>query len=111
MELFAIKFVQSFRPKTTTINERGEEEGEDGEEGEGDVMLDENLETLQPPKIKRTHSRNGDLLGHHEQVGRNWWNSVLLLFQGLHRKLSRHMGEDDEDMIKMKQYMEQKGLW
>lgn len=82
------------RPKTTTISERAEynitEEGEDGEE-----LLDENLESLHPPKMKRTHSRNGDLLGG-EQVG--------------HRKLSRHIHEDDEDIMKMKEYMEQKGL-
>ena len=38
-------------------------QGEDGEE-----LLDENLESLHPPKMKRTHSRNGDLLGG-EQVG------------------------------------------
>ena len=36
-------------------------EGEEGEEG--DEMLDENLETLHPNKMRRTHSRNGDLLG------------------------------------------------
>ena len=31
--------------------------------------------------------------------------------QAGHRKLSRHIAEDDEEMIKMKEYMEQKGLW
>ena len=36
-------------------------EGEEGEEG--DEMLDENLETLHPNKMRRTHSRNGDLSG------------------------------------------------
>ena len=36
-------------------------EGEEGEEG--DEMLDENLETLHPHKMRRTQSRNGDLLG------------------------------------------------
>ena len=36
-------------------------EGEEGEEA--DEMLDENLETLHPNKMRRTHSRNGDLLG------------------------------------------------
>ena len=39
-------------------------EGEEVEEA--DETLDENLETLHPTKMKRTHSRNGDLLG--EQV-------------------------------------------
>ena len=34
---------------------------------EADEMLDENLETLHPNKMRRTHSRNGDLLG--DQVG------------------------------------------
>ena len=36
-------------------------EGEEAEEA--DEMLDENLETLHPNKMRRTHSRNGDLLG------------------------------------------------
>ena len=40
-------------------------EGEEVEEA--DEMLDENLETLHPNKMRRTHSRNGDLLG--DQVG------------------------------------------
>jgi len=80
------------RPKTTTISERAE--FLEGEEGEGDVELDENLESLHPPRTKRTHSRNGELGG--DQAG--------------HRKLSRHIAEDDEEMIKMKEYMEQKGL-
>ena len=44
-------------------------EGEEVEEA--DEMLDENLETLHPTKMKRTHSRNGDLLG--EQVVVETW--------------------------------------
>jgi len=76
-------------------NSERAELGLEGEEvEEADEMLDENLETLHPTKMRRTHSRNGDLLG--DQVG--------------HRKLSRHIAEDDEEMIKMKEYMEQKGL-
>merc|ERR1719220_2993769 len=82
------------RPKTTTISERAELGLEGEEVEEADEMLDENLETLHPHKMRRTHSRNGDLLG--DQAG--------------HRKLSRHIAEDDEEMIKMKEYMEQKGL-
>jgi hypothetical protein len=76
-------------------------------------VLDENLETLHPTKqVKRAHSRNGDLLG--EQVPQ----ILIFIFsqiepqhlQGAHRKLSRHIAEGDEDIAKMKQYMEQKGL-
>ena len=33
-----------------------------------------------------------------------------ITLQAGHRKLSRHIAEDDEEMIKMKEYMEQKGL-
>ena len=46
------------------FNSERAELGLEGEEGEeGDEMLDENLETLHPHKMRRTHSRNGDLLG------------------------------------------------
>ena len=82
---------------------------------EADEMLDENLETLHPPKMRRTHSRNGDLLG--DQVVVEDASNVLIaalkltnMLQVGHRKLSRHIAEDDEEMIKMKEYMEQKGL-
>ena len=45
-------------------NSERAELGLEGEEvEEADEMLDENLETLHPPKMRRTHSRNGDLLG------------------------------------------------
>merc|ERR1712032_1790329 len=48
------------RPKTTTISERAELGLEGEEVEEADEMLDENLETLHPNKMRRTHSRNGD---------------------------------------------------
>ena len=54
-------------------------EGEEGEEG--DEMLDENLETLHPHKMRRTHSRNGDLLG--DQVWINW-SSTHVQFMHTH---------------------------
>ena len=81
------------RPKTTTISERAElnmtEEGE-----ENCLENDENLEPIDEvcvqKQIKRTHSKNG--------------------IDYEHRKLSRHITEDDEDILKMKEYMEQKGL-
>ena len=38
------------------------------------------------------------------------FNSCTHMSQAGHRKLSRHIAEDDEEMIKMKEYMEQKGL-
>ena len=45
-------------------NSERAELGLEGEEvEEADEMLDENLETLHPTKMRRTHSRNGDLLG------------------------------------------------
>ena len=81
---------------------------------EADEMLDENLETLHPNKMRRTHSKNGDLLG--DQVGvedaihvPSKLTNAMQVGHG-HRKLSRHIAEDDEEMIKMKEYMEQKGL-
>ena len=46
---------------------------------------------IQPHKLKRTCSRNG-------------------MEVGAHRQLSRNITEDDEDIIKIKEYMEQKGL-
>ena len=50
------------------FNSERAELGLEGEEvEEADEMLDENLETLHPNKMRRTHSRNGDLLG--DQVG------------------------------------------
>jgi len=83
------------RPKTTTISERAElnmtEEGEEVDEDNNEEILDPIEEALAPPKIKRTHSRNG-------------------VDSENHRKLSRHIAEDDEDIMKMKEYMEQKGL-
>ena len=49
-------------------NSERAEFGLEGEEvEEADEMLDENLETLHPNKMRRTHSKNGDLLG--DQVG------------------------------------------
>ena len=39
------------------------------------------------------------------------FDSCAHMLQAGHRKLSRHIAEDDEEMIKMKEYMEQKGLW
>ena len=38
------------------------------------------------------------------------FHSCSHMLQAGHRKLSRHIAEDDEEMIKMKEYMEQKGL-
>ena len=66
------------------------------EEGEEiDEATENNLEPIEenigPPKVKRTHSRSG-------MESENF------------RKLSRHIAEDDEDILKMKEYMEQKGL-
>ena len=77
------------RPKTTTISERAElnmeETGEEEEEEVEDIQPH-----LQPHKLKRSSSRNGLELAH--------------------RQLSRNITEDDEDIIKIKEYMEQKGL-
>ena len=77
------------RPKTTTISERAElnmeETGEEEEEEMEDIQPH-----LQPQKLKRSSSRNGLELAH--------------------RQLSRNITEDDEDIIKIKEYMEQKGL-
>ena len=81
------------RPKTTTISERAELQME--ETGEEEAVEEADLGDLQPPlqphKLKRSSSRNGMELG-------------------AHRQLSRNITEDDEDIIKIKEYMEQKGL-
>ena len=83
------------RPKTTTISERAElnmtEEGEEVGEEINEDILEPIEESLIPPKIKRTHSRNG-------------------VDSENHKRLSKHIAEDDEDIMKMKEYMEQKGL-
>ena len=80
------------RPKTTTISERAELNMEEtGEEEEVVVEEEGDLQPhLQPHKLKRTSSRNG--------------------LEMAHRQLSRNITEDDEDIIKIKEYMEQKGL-
>ena len=79
------------RPKTTTISERAElNMTEEGEETNEDI-LEPIEESLAPPKVKRTLSRNG-------------------VDSENHKRLSKHIAEDDEDIIKMKEYMEQKGL-
>ena len=54
-------------------------------------ILDPIEENLAPPKMKRTHSRNSAEFENH-------------------KRLSKHIAEDDEDIMKMKEYMEQKGL-
>ena len=78
------------RPKTTTISERAELNME--ETGEEEVEVESDLQpSLLPHKLKRSSSRNG-------------------LELGTHRQLSRNITEDDEDIIKIKEYMEQKGL-
>ena len=65
------------------------------ETGEEEAVEEADLGDLQPPlqphKLKRSSSRNGMELG-------------------AHRQLSRNITEDDEDIIKIKEYMEQKGL-
>lgn len=81
------------RPKTTTISERAELHFTEEEGGE-EVIEEVEEETPAPPKLKRTASRNGGLDG----------------LDSNHRNMSRHIAEDDEDIIKMKEYMEQKGL-
>ena len=61
--------------------EMAEEEEEEEEDGE----------ELQLPRLRRTlskHSENGDI----------------------QRKLSRNIEEEDRDIVKMREYMEQKGL-
>ena len=65
------------------------------EDGGDDIREDlENVPEveLHPPKLRRTSSRNS----HIEVVS---------------RQVSRQIAEEDEDIIKMKEYMEQKGLW
>ena len=80
------------RPKTTTISERAELQMEEtGEEAVEEADLGDLQPPLQPHKLKRSSSRNGMELG-------------------AHRQLSRNITEDDEDIIKIKEYMEQKGL-
>ena len=92
------------RPKTTTISERAElrmEEGVEAEDGLIDILTEEEPETragLQPPKMRRTGSRNSVEAGH---VGH---------LAPLSRHVSRNIAEDDEEILKMKEYMEQKGL-
>ena len=74
------------RPKTTTISERAElnmtEEGDETVEGNG---LEPIEETLTLPKEDQKHSDK-------------------------YRRLSKHIAEDDEDILKMKEYMEKNGL-
>ena len=91
------------RPKTTTISERAElkmeEVGEDGNDVLDEVYeeSEENIPELElphPPKLRRTGSRTGNGTEH-----------VTAL-----RQVSRNIAEDDTDIIKMKEYMEQKGL-
>ena len=81
------------RPKTTTISERAELNMEEtGEEVVEDIAEEAPPHSqLHPHKLKRSSSRNGMELG-------------------AHRQLSRNITEDDEDIIKIKEYMEQKGL-
>ena len=81
------------RPKTTTISERAELNMEEtGEEVVEDIVEETPSQSqLHPHKLKRCSSRNGMELG-------------------THRQLSRNITEDDEDIIKIKEYMEQKGL-
>lgn len=92
------------RPKTTTISERAElrmEEGGEMEDGLIDILTEEESEGragLQPPKTRRTASRNSVEAGHAGHVA------------PLARHVSRNIAEDDEEILKMKEYMEQKGL-
>ena len=80
------------RPKTTTISERAElRMEENGEDGAGDV-IEEVVGESSVPKVRRALSRNG--MEHLPTL----------------RQVSRNIAEDDEDIIKMKEYMEQKGL-
>ena len=79
------------RPKTTTISERAELNMEETGEEEEVVLEEADIQPhLQPHKLKRSSSRSGLELAH--------------------RQLSRNITEDDEDIIKIKEYMEQKGL-
>ena len=76
------------RPKTTTISERAElNMTEDGDESVEEPME----ETLVPPKEDQKHCRTG-------------------ADSEKHKRLSRHIAEDDEDILKMKEYMEKNGL-
>ena len=93
------------RPKTTTISERAElrmEEGGEAEDGLAEFITEEEEPEcragLQPPKTRRTASRNSLEAGHVGHVA------------PLSRHVSRNIAEDDEEILKMKEYMEQKGL-
>ena len=80
------------RPKTTTISERAElrmEEAGEAEDGLIDILDEEDTGAgLQPPKIRRTASRNSVESGH---------------VTTLSRHVSRNIAEDDEEILKMKQ--------
>jgi len=61
------------------------------EETGEEAQAEEEQPQLHPHKLKRACSRNGmELVAH--------------------RQLSRNITEDDEDIIKIKEYMEKKGL-
>ena len=79
------------RPETTTISERAELNMENMMEN-GEEIVEDDEALPQPPKIRRAVSRNS---GEHFPVL---------------RQVSRNIAEDDSDIIKMKEYMEQKGL-
>ena len=81
------------RPKTTTISERAElDMTDDGDETVQEDALDPVEETLLPTKLHQKHCRtnNAD--------------------SDKHKRLSKQMADDDEDILKMKQYMEKNGL-
>ena len=80
------------RPKTTTISERAElNMTEDGDETVQEDGLDPVEETLAPPKLHQKHCRTS-------------------ADSDKYKRLSKHMTEDDEDILKMKEYMERNGL-
>ena len=81
------------RPKTTTISERAELKMEEEDLGDVAEIAEEDVPEveLHPHKLRRTGSRNSHL----EHVS---------------RQVSRNITEEDEDIIKMEEYMEQKGL-
>ena len=79
------------RPKTTTISERAELNMENMMEN-GEEIVEDDEALPQPPKIRRAVSRNSS--EHFPML----------------RQVSRNIAEDDSDIIKMKEYMEQKGL-
>ena len=92
------------RPKTTTISERAEL-AMDAEDNDIDVLDEEGDSEPEnapaalhpPPKIRRAGSRNGVEAAHGHVAS-------------LSRHVSRNIAEDDEQILKMKEYMEQKGL-